>query len=73
MIIERDVLTPTLDGLYYTDPGILAAEFERIFERAWYYAGRADEIPGPAGSSGGGWAARQSCWYAAGTRRSGGS
>ena len=26
-----DVLTPTLDGAYYTDPSILEAEFERIF------------------------------------------
>jgi Rieske 2Fe-2S family protein len=42
-----DVLTATLDGAYYTDPGILAAELERIFEREWYYAGRADEIPAP--------------------------
>jgi glycine betaine catabolism A len=47
MIADPDVLTPTLDGAYYTDPGILAAEFERIFEQEWYYAGRADEIPGP--------------------------
>ncbi len=41
------VLTPTLDGRYYTDPGIFAAECERIFERQWCYAGRADEIPSP--------------------------
>jgi glycine betaine catabolism A len=47
VIAETDVLTPTLDGAYYTDPGILAAEFGRIFEREWYYAGRADEIPAP--------------------------
>jgi glycine betaine catabolism A len=42
-----DALTPTLDGIYYTDPGILTTEFERIFEQEWYYAGRADEIPAP--------------------------
>jgi phenylpropionate dioxygenase-like ring-hydroxylating dioxygenase large terminal subunit len=42
-----DALTPTLDGIYYTDPGILTAEFEHIFEQEWYYAGRADEIPAP--------------------------
>jgi glycine betaine catabolism A len=47
VIAGTDVLTPTLDGVYYTDPGILAAEFERIFEQEWYYAGRADEIPAP--------------------------
>jgi glycine betaine catabolism A len=37
-------LAPTLAGRYYTDPEILAAENERIFERQWYYAGRADEV-----------------------------
>jgi len=41
------VIAPTLDGAYYTDPGILATEFERIFEQEWYYAGRAEEIPAP--------------------------
>ena len=41
------MLTPTLDGACYTDPGILTAEFENIFEHEWYYAGRADEIPAP--------------------------
>jgi Rieske 2Fe-2S family protein len=45
--VEPGVLAPTLDGRYYTDPAILDAEFERIFEREWYYAGRADEIPAP--------------------------
>jgi Rieske 2Fe-2S family protein len=47
VIAETDALAPTLDGAYYTDSGILAAEFEHIFERQWYYAGRADEIPAP--------------------------
>ena len=47
VIAGTDVLTSTLDGAYYTDPSILEAEFERIFEREWYYAGRADEIPAP--------------------------
>jgi glycine betaine catabolism A len=47
VITETDVLAPTLDGAYYTDPGILATEFERIFEREWYYAARAEEIPAP--------------------------
>src|SRR5262249_5958396 len=46
-IAATNVLTPTLDGAYYTDPSILQAEYERIFEREWYYAGRADEIPAP--------------------------
>jgi phenylpropionate dioxygenase-like ring-hydroxylating dioxygenase large terminal subunit len=41
------MLAPTLEGRYYTDPGVLAAEFERIFERQWYYVGRADEIAAP--------------------------
>jgi Rieske 2Fe-2S family protein len=40
-------LAPTLAGRYYTDPAIMTAECERIFERQWYYAGRADEIPVP--------------------------
>ena len=40
-------LAPTLEGRYYTDPAIMAAECERIFERQWYYAGRADEIAAP--------------------------
>jgi glycine betaine catabolism A len=47
VIAETEALAPTLDGVYYTDPGILTAEFERIFEREWYYAGRADEFPAP--------------------------
>ena len=47
MIAETAELSPTLDGAYYTDPDILTAEFERIFEHEWYYAGRADEIPSP--------------------------
>jgi Rieske 2Fe-2S family protein len=47
VIGETDALAPTLDGVYYTDPGILAAEFDNIFERLWCYAGRADEIPAP--------------------------
>jgi glycine betaine catabolism A len=47
VIAGTDVLTPTLGGSYYTDPGILTAEFERIFEEEWYYAGRADEVPAP--------------------------
>ncbi len=47
MIAGTDALIPTLDGAYYTDPGILTAEFEHIFEHEWYYAGRADEIPVP--------------------------
>jgi phenylpropionate dioxygenase-like ring-hydroxylating dioxygenase large terminal subunit len=40
-------LVPTLEGRSYTDPAVFAAECERIFERQWYYAGRADEIPAP--------------------------
>jgi Rieske 2Fe-2S family protein len=41
------VLAPTLEGRYYTDPAVFATECERIFERQWYYVGRADEIPAP--------------------------
>jgi Rieske 2Fe-2S family protein len=41
------VLSPTLAGRYYTDPDVLAAENERIFERDWYYAGRGDEVAAP--------------------------
>ncbi|HYV79886.1 MAG TPA: aromatic ring-hydroxylating dioxygenase subunit alpha, partial [Streptosporangiaceae bacterium] len=41
------MLAPTLEGRYYTDPAVLAAECERIFERQWYYVGRADEIAAP--------------------------
>jgi Rieske 2Fe-2S family protein len=40
-------LTPTLEGRYYTDPAIFAAECEAIFERQWYYVGRADEVGAP--------------------------
>ena len=43
----QGVLAPTLGGRYYTDPAVLDAECERIFERQWYCAGRADEIPEP--------------------------
>jgi len=43
----QTTLAPTLEGRYYTDPGVLAAECERIFERQWYYVGRADEIAAP--------------------------
>ena len=43
----QTALAPTLEGRYYTDPAIMAAECERIFERQWYYAGRADEIGAP--------------------------
>jgi glycine betaine catabolism A len=48
-MVEPDVLAPTLPGRYYTDPGVLDAEFEHIFERQWYYAGRADDIVAPGG------------------------
>src|SRR5690348_5740244 len=41
------VLAPTLEGRYYTDPAVLSAECERIFERQWYYVGRTDEIAAP--------------------------
>src|SRR5450432_3446653 len=37
----QTALVPTLAGGYYTDPAVLAAECERIFERQWYYVGRA--------------------------------
>jgi len=40
-------LEPTLPGRYYTDPGILEIEWERIFGRAWLYAGREERLPNP--------------------------
>jgi len=43
----QGALVPTLEGRSYTDPAVFTAECERIFERQWYYAGRADEIPAP--------------------------
>jgi Rieske 2Fe-2S family protein len=36
-----------LSGRHYIDPAVFEAENERIFERQWYYIGRADEIPVP--------------------------
>jgi len=37
----------TLPREYYTSPGILADEMERIFARRWLCVGRADRIPNP--------------------------
>ena len=42
-------LEPTLPGTYYRDPGVLEAEWERIFFRSWLYAGREERIVGPGG------------------------
>ena len=42
-------LEPTLPGAYYRDPGVLEAEWERIFFRSWLYAGRDESIVGPGG------------------------
>ncbi|WP_308286660.1 aromatic ring-hydroxylating oxygenase subunit alpha [Streptomyces griseorubiginosus] len=44
---QESVLTPTLSSRYYTDSAVFDAENERIFERQWYYVGRADDIPTP--------------------------
>ena len=60
-------LAPTLEGRYYTDPAIMAAECERIFERQWYYAGRADESPRLGSSSGARSGAKPYSWSAART------
>lgn len=38
---------PTTPWAWYTDPQILAREHERIFRRAWQYAGHLGELPGP--------------------------
>ncbi|MFI9454960.1 aromatic ring-hydroxylating dioxygenase subunit alpha [Amycolatopsis sp. NPDC052450] len=38
-------LIPTLGGGYYTDPAIFAAEQEKIFERQWFCAVRAADLP----------------------------
>ncbi|MBI0380031.1 Rieske (2Fe-2S) protein, partial [Streptomyces albiflaviniger] len=45
--IQDSVLTPTLSSRYYTDSAVFEAENERIFERQWYYVGRADDLPAP--------------------------
>ena len=37
----------TLPWSWYTDPGVLELEQERIFRRFWQYVGRADEIAEP--------------------------
>lgn len=48
MTVTHDaVLTSTLSSRYYTDPAVFEAESERIFERQWYYVGRADDLPTP--------------------------
>src|SRR5947207_1878871 len=51
--LDHLVIDNTDDGLFrvnrraFTDPGILALEHERVFERCWIYAGHASEIPQP--------------------------
>ncbi len=40
-------LLPTLPGRYYTDPQIFAAEQALIFERMWFCAARASDVPTP--------------------------
>jgi choline monooxygenase len=47
--LDTDPLRPIEDGwtlpaAWYADPGIVALERERIFSRAWQYAGRADQV-----------------------------
>jgi choline monooxygenase len=38
---------PTIPWSWYSDPSILARETERIFRRAWQYAGHLGELQGP--------------------------
>ena len=40
-------LLPTLPGARYTDPGVFDRERERIFERLWFCAARADDLAVP--------------------------
>src|SRR5881275_199741 len=40
-------LLSTLPGRYYHDPAIYEQEQERIFERMWVCAGRAEQAPRP--------------------------
>ncbi|QKV97069.1 aromatic ring-hydroxylating dioxygenase subunit alpha [Streptomyces sp. NA02950] len=44
---QDSVLAPTLSSRYYTDSAVFEAENQHIFERQWYYVGRADDIPAP--------------------------
>ncbi|WP_410662410.1 aromatic ring-hydroxylating oxygenase subunit alpha [Amycolatopsis sp. lyj-84] len=44
---RAEPLIPTLGGRYYTDPGIFAAEQEKIFELGWFCAVRAADLPSP--------------------------
>ena len=37
----------TLPAAWYSDPGILRLEQDRIFRRTWQYAGRADQVAEP--------------------------
>ena len=39
--------TRTLPWEWYSDPAVLRLERERIFRRAWQYAGRADQVAEP--------------------------
>ena len=40
-------LVSTLPGRYYTDPEIFAREQEKVFERMWFCAARAEELTAP--------------------------
>ena len=42
-----DSLLATLPGLHYTDPAVFALEQELIFERLWFCAVRAGDLPAP--------------------------
>ncbi len=37
----------TLPWSWYSDPAVLACEFERIFKRSWQYVGHVGELTGP--------------------------
>jgi Rieske 2Fe-2S family protein len=40
-------LISTLPGRYYTDPGIFAAEQQKIFETMWFCAARGSDLANP--------------------------
>ncbi|MFI6026728.1 aromatic ring-hydroxylating dioxygenase subunit alpha [Amycolatopsis magusensis] len=42
-------LIPTLPGAHYTDPAIFEREQQRIFQRTWFAAARAGDLPEPGG------------------------
>ena len=47
IIDDRDAGLFRVNRRAFTDPAILTAERERIFERCWIYAGHESEVPNP--------------------------